>query len=158
MPSFRSPSRWGRRLLGLVVVSAAFAIAGCTEPEKLHPVTGTVTSGGQPVTAGIVTFIPDSGNKLAGNSIAMIEADGSYTPVTNSKKGVPAGKYKVTVSSMAPPGADMGEASTTIKPGAVTPPKSGTGINPRYMSPDTSKLIIDVPSTSVDGYNLKLDK
>ena len=158
MPLLRSSSRIGRRLLGLFALWVPFALAGCGGSETLHAVNGKVTSGGQSVTGGIVNFIPDAANKSGKSATGMIDSDGSYTVATEGKKGAMAGKYKVTISTMLPPGADVPEASGGIKPGTGTSgaPKPAVAVNPKYLSPTSSTITIDVPSTA--GYDLKLDK
>jgi hypothetical protein len=100
-----SPLRW--RLLGATGLLCAF-LAGCAqEPpaaEKFFPVTGKVTMGGQPLTAGSVTFHPDAakGNNSPHVPVGFLDAQGNYTLKTGTKDGAPPGWYKVTISAQEP--------------------------------------------------------
>lgn len=91
------------RLIGLSV--CLFALAGCgtPAPPSLHPVTGTVTLGGKPATAGGLIFIPESGTWGGMVVNGSVNPDGTLL-VTTSRTvngqtvlmtGAPAGRFKV---------------------------------------------------------------
>jgi hypothetical protein len=91
----------------------------------LLPVAGKVIVNGKPLTQGSVTFLPDAakGNKQPPLTlIGMIGTDGEYNLVTiDNRRGAPAGWYKVTVQSQAPPSA--GDTSIQTRPAVTIPPK-----------------------------------
>jgi hypothetical protein len=69
--------------------------------------------------------------------MALIGANGIYTPVTNGKKGVPPGRYKLSLSTLVVPGA--------------------SALNPKYANPATSGLAYDVVANPAPGaYDLEL--
>lgn len=87
-------------MIRLAITSAALALlAGCGDRPTLVPATGRITHKGQPLTAGSVIFVPDSGNAWAkDNPSSLLQADGSFTMKTFPYgDGVAPGKYKVTL-------------------------------------------------------------
>jgi len=129
--------------ISLLLFGAFVALPGCGQSEKLYPVSGKVTLGGAPLSMGIVSLVPDAGNATKAHPSASIGTDGTYNVTTNGKTGAPAGKYKVAVTTMVPPGADS----------TVTP----VAINPKYNNADTSGLLFEVGATP-GQYDLKLTK
>jgi hypothetical protein len=121
---------------------------GCGNSEKLYSVSGKVTLGDTPLTVGVVTLVREGSSKAGANPVGTIESNGTYTVSTNKSRGAPAGKYKVAISTMVPPG------------GQVTPgekPPTGTPINLKYNNPETSPLSIEVvPNPALGQYDLKL--
>lgn len=82
------------------ITAAALALlAGCGDRPTLVPATGRITHKGQPLTAGSVIFVPDSGNAWAkDNPSSLLQTDGSFTMKTFPYgDGVAPGKYKVTL-------------------------------------------------------------
>lgn len=103
--SFRRPA-WA--ITSASVLAAA--LIGCTsKPPELHPLTGTVTQNGKPVTAGGLIFIPESGDWGGLVVNATVIKDGTFTAETSRttgttttvQPGVPAGRYRVAYH---PPG------------------------------------------------------
>jgi hypothetical protein len=142
-----SPARIG---CAFVLACVILFSSGCGG-VKLYSVSGKVTAGDQPVTAGLVSFIPDDskGNKSSAGATGQIESDGTYSLNTNGKSGAPAGWYKVTVTPGMPAmGSDM-----TMDPKAI--PK--LGINSKYSSPKTTDLNVEVKESG-GSYDLKLSK
>lgn len=93
------------RLLPLFAV--ATLVAGCNPSDHipdLHPLTGTVTRDGQPVTGGGLIFVPESGGWGGVVVDANVNKDGTFAAqtcrVTGTgtvfKPGVKVGRYKVT--------------------------------------------------------------
>ena len=63
------------------------------------PVSGTVTLDGKPVSDVAVRFFPDAGTDPSSGGSAVTGTDGKYVITGGQgKKGLVAGKYKVTVS------------------------------------------------------------
>jgi hypothetical protein len=136
------------------------ALSGCSDPEpfpELHPLSGTISRDGTPVTVGGLIFIPaDAGSGLVVN--AAVNPDGSFTAVTSRNRpaggidlrtGAPAGRYRVVYH---PPsnGAKMGlevelREAVTVSPGAnsaalklPTTVTKGNGI-PRDDDPNSAR-------------------
>jgi hypothetical protein len=141
------------------------AVAGCgkkaaEEPDlPLVPVAGKVTSGGQPVTSGMMTFYPDDtkGNTFKGVANGPLDGSGNFTLKSAGKEGAPVGWYKVSVGAGMP---GMGGAQAG---GEVNDPnkaaKLGAPLNPKYMNPATSGLSVEVTQTPPPGgYEIKVAK
>jgi len=121
----------------------AFAVWGCGSGETYYPVTGKVTLGNTPLTSGNVNFVADisKGNQTKATPGGQISSDGTYTLSSGDKSGAPAGWYKVTVF--------------TNVPGS---PPSSVNLNPRYMTPGTTDLAVEVaPNAEPGRYDLKLN-
>lgn len=61
---------------GAALCAAALGLVGCSAGERLGPVSGTVTLDGQPVRAGVVTFVAADQSNTAS---AEITPEGTYT-------------------------------------------------------------------------------
>lgn len=111
------PARFGRFLIAIynkepgpmlsvrrvryLVLFSMVALAGCGEGEKgqptLHPVTGKLTRGGQPVANVQIMFVPAT--REGRGATGITDASGMYKMVSpNAGEGVPAGQYKVVLS------------------------------------------------------------
>ena len=98
-------SAFTRLSLILIVSFAVIGIVGCGGPKikegnfKVTPVTGTVTLDGAGLADADVMFMLE-GTPPADyfGSAAKTDAQGNFEVVTGTRKGVPAGKYKVVVS------------------------------------------------------------
>lgn len=100
-----------RGLALVLLAGVCLSESGCSERTKTRPdypaqVRGTISLEDRPLPSGTVTFIPDKEENEGGRpGIARIESDGSYR-VGNANPdkpaGLPPGKYKVTVMTMAP--------------------------------------------------------
>jgi hypothetical protein len=70
---------------------------------KTHPVTGTITLDGKPLTSATVTvlFKPDAarGNTTSFEPAGTMDERGQYSVNTNGKQGAPPGWYKVVVTA-----------------------------------------------------------
>jgi len=137
--------RKGLLLSGLLVLAVVVAVPGCSQSEKLYPVSGQVKLGNGPLTMGIVSLVPDASNPTKAHPSASIGPDGSYNVTTNGKTGAPAGKYKIAVTTQMPPGADT--------------PAAPVNINPKYQNADTSGLSFEVkPNPDPGQYDLIVTK
>jgi hypothetical protein len=93
------------RLGGALGCCGLLILAGCSsDPRgKLYPVQGKITlADGTPCPKGNVMLIPIEADPQAPSlpsSEGTIGPDGSYTLSTKGKPGVPAGKYRVVLSS-----------------------------------------------------------
>jgi hypothetical protein len=135
---------------------AALVAAGCGSGGvgNTAPVSGSVTLDGQPLSAGLVSFNPDSskGNSSQFVPVAQVDSDGRYTLTTEGKEGAPPGWYKATVTPGMPrmdPGADP---SKTPMPKMIT-------LNPKYGDAAKTPFSIEVIANAPAGhYDLKLSK
>jgi hypothetical protein len=92
----------GQRLV--LVTTAAFLIGCGGDPSKpkLGRVSGKVTYHGQPVTKGMVSFVPSSGPgaETGQSATGEIGPDGSYTLTTfENNDGAVLGEHKILVKS-----------------------------------------------------------
>lgn len=87
---------WRWLLLGLL---GALMTSGCGgNSDGLVPALGSVTIDGQPCANAVVAFIPQAGTPGNGGT-ARTDPNGKFEIMTpQGKKGLVAGKYKVTVS------------------------------------------------------------
>lgn len=86
-------------LVGLAALLGA--AVGCGEkPPKLVSVTGKAVHNGKPLTAGSLTFHPESGVQEKGDRPScQLQSDGGFTAQTFPYgDGMPPGAYKVTLS------------------------------------------------------------
>jgi hypothetical protein len=154
------------RLFIFCAALSSVCIAGCgggnnKKTPKLVPVSGKVTLGGQPLTAGVVTFFPDEskGNKGEYSATGSIDADGNYKLTTDGKEGAPLGAYRVSVNTQGMPGSAAKESADGTK--TSTPPTgyTATTINTKYLTPTTSGLTFEVVENAGAGtYDIKLTK
>ena len=118
-----------RRALALAAVLAA---AGCNGDEpQLAPVRGTVYYRGEPLRGGVIVFVPDDSRGGSGPMAqAEIGPDGTYTLLTEGKKGAVPGWHRITVAGPAAPGSppllparynqpDLSGQSREVEPGRV---------------------------------------
>jgi hypothetical protein len=106
------------------------------------PVSGKVTVDGQPVTEGQVSFLPFDKEQITGaQCTGKIDASGGYVMYTGGKSGVPAGRYKVTITPVMVP-------TTTNKMPTVP-------FDKKFSDVSKTSLIMNVPGSD---YDLKLTK
>jgi hypothetical protein len=136
-----------RPVYSIFCACGLLTLAGCGGLE-LVPVSGKVTLGDKPLTAGAVSFVPDAskGNNVRVSCMGRIGPNGHYeissNGVTKSEtgKGAPLGWYKVIL--------------ITTLPG--TPE---IAVNPKYLDPDKTPLLIEVVDNPKPGhYDIKLEK
>ena len=90
-----------RRMWVIGMAAALGAVAGCGEtPPKLVTATGKAVHDGKPLTAGSLTFHPESGSQEKGDRpSSQLQSDGGFTAQTFPYgDGVIPGAYKVTLS------------------------------------------------------------
>ena len=76
-------------------------MVGCGDPSSIAEVTGTITSGGKPVSGVSVQFVPKDGKSPLGRGSA--DESGRYTiGRAMGKKGCAAGTYSVRLSEQDP--------------------------------------------------------
>lgn len=141
---------------------AAAIVVGCggdTGKPKLGRVSGKVTYKGQPVTKGIVSFVPSGGPGAETGQAATgeIGPDGEYTLTTFDKgDGAVLGEHKVLVQSR--------EDDPSLSGGGMPIPDSRGNFNikpPKYLVPqkyetaDQTPLRFTVKEGS-NSYNIEL--
>jgi len=135
------------QLMRFFIFSVAFvclAACGCNgSPEKpaLVPVTGKVLLGDSALTAGSVMFTRETGEPKV-FAIGPIDKHGVFELRTSGERGVPVGKYKVTVFAS--------------RPGAIN---KNSPIPVKYGSPEATPLVIEVTeNASAGAFDLKLSR
>jgi hypothetical protein len=128
----RGPWIWWPALVAVVV-------AGCSDPNRPYPVSGTVIfENGEPAreaAGGTITF---NSAELKKSSVGEIQPDGTFRLTTTRKDdGAPPGRYKVTVMNPLPPD----------NPGQPAPKRV---IDRRYESLQTTDLEETVQPKSND--------
>ncbi len=153
MRSLHPSPRIPRCLIGVVCL-LPLVLTGCGDGVKLYPVTGKVTLGGSPMTAGTVKFWAEGGTEVV--AAGPINSDGTYQVLTKNKNGAPLGKYKVTVSASGPPA--PGSIQGTPDPTKL-PSLQMTDVPPMYTNEKTTKLNLEVTAEpSATQYDLNLLK
>jgi len=111
------------RLLPLLVLSAVFALAGCSGRPKLAEVKGTVTLKGKPLPKVMVEFIPDgaTGPRATGTT----DEKGQYTLVCDDKSpGAMVGANCVVLRDLTVwPDKPLGRKLETLSSKDVKPPR-----------------------------------
>ena len=90
-----------RTVCRILAALLGVAVVGCgPDKPKLVTVTGKVVFKNEPLTAGSIWFVPDSGNAYQGEKPScQLQLDGSFTMRTYPfGDGVPPGAYKVMLS------------------------------------------------------------
>lgn len=132
------------------ILTAAFAAAaGCSSGPTLAPVSGRVTVGGKPVTAGRIEFYPEAGRMAT----AAIRPDGTYTLTTfDAGDGAVVGRHRVAIRAVEFK-ADAGQpAPKSVQEEATLSGSGGAAgevvwlVPQRYSEQDTSDLTADVAS------------
>lgn len=120
-------------LHSMAAVLLALGVVGCGggSSRSEGTIAGTVTSAGQPVTAGRVVF---SSQAAGASGMANLEADGSF----RVEGTLPVGDYKVYLT---PPG--LGDAPPA-EPGQETSPPELTGVPQKYQNEATTDLTVTV--------------
>jgi len=89
-----------RKAAGCLIASGVLLV-GCGDPASVSEVTGTITSGGKPVSGVSVQFVPKDGKSPLGRGSA--DESGRYTiGRAMGKKGCAAGTYSVRLSEQEP--------------------------------------------------------
>lgn len=149
--SFSAPRR-----LSLWILLALLGIClGCgrSGSYKVAAVTGRVTLDGQPLTGGIVTFVPDMQRKTKGPiGVGEIQRDGTYRIVTDpggdAKAGAVVGFHRIRITHV--PGERV-----DVK-GRKPDPK--TQFPRLFISEDTSGLNAEVRTGTTNTVNLDLKR
>jgi len=131
-----------------LLIAIALLPMGCGSKGGHKPVQGTVTLDGQPLDGASVHFYSDEkGGPSAG---ALTDSSGKFVIVGQDKKGLPPGRYKVTVSKI--------KGGVTDEPvvAAVTDADTKNDLPAIYSDP--SKTILSFSVTG-DGtpIEIKLD-
>jgi hypothetical protein len=138
-----------RSLLTLLGLLSLLLLTGCPSGPAVPPVVpvkGRVSVDDKPLTAGQVSFFPETPDEKfkIGPPSGQIDASGNYELFTEGHAGAPAGKYKVMVTPAMVP-----------TPGAKEMPKAP--FNAKYRDPKSSDLVIEVVATpGPNAYDLKL--
>ena len=129
-------ARFLKPAAGLLLAAASCGLTGGCGGPPTATVSGRVTVGGQPVTAGQIAFEAD-GTLLA----SAIGPDGRYQLRNGNSTSVPPGDYTVL---LAPPPPELIEdpKTTEMRPAA---PVDQSRFPQKYRSPETSDLRQTIP-------------
>lgn len=72
-------------------------LAGCGGGSSLVKVSGKVTVDGVPADGAVLLFHPES-SENTNVSTALADSNGVFSPVTGADEGIPAGRYRVTLT------------------------------------------------------------
>ncbi|GHT26100.1 hypothetical protein FACS18942_02880 [Planctomycetales bacterium] len=125
-----------KHLLFVLLCSLFLPLFGCG--EKLQGFSGSVTYGGKPLPAGIITFGPDAehGNLMGAANVAAIK-DGRYALPVN--QGISGGWYRVSVESTEHvDGAEGGSEKHLIPPYSFS----------HEFKPDEKTFDIEIPAAA----------
>ncbi len=95
------------RLLALLGLAACLALAGCSGAKRCK-VSGTLTRGGKPLEVHpmtgklMVVFRGIGDGATTDPQYAIVKPDGSFTVPGPDGKGIPPGKYRITVEQFDP--------------------------------------------------------
>jgi hypothetical protein len=143
-----------RFVLPLLAVLCLFA-AGCGPKELPRgPVAGRVTLDGKPVSGATVVF---ECKALGVAQAASTDPDGRYEFVAYNAAGLPAGSYKVGVTSgrFMQAGEEIPLVDAKTKPGQAAPPPK-TAVPAKYAKPDDSGLTAEVAANANSPFDFAL--
>lgn len=146
----------GRSSFLLFVTSLAFVAAcgGCGPKAGLNVPTGTVagkvTLAGQPLTNASITFF---GEGLGDTGSGILQSDGTYTLKYGNGFSVPAGDYRVAITSARPQQAPPDPNDLMANPDKYAQNES---IPVKYRDPQTSGMIAVVKAGSNTDVNFDL--
>ena len=121
--------------------------SGGSNLERTVAARGVLTHQGQPLANYALTLQPVEGQRGA---VGETDEQGHFTLGTNSQgDGAPPGKHRVGIAYLGPP------ASRPDGQNNFTPPQPKVKLAPKYASPETSGLTIEVPSSG--SSDLKID-
>jgi len=91
-----------RLRVGIAVAAVVVSgLSGCGGGgPKLVPVSGTVTLNGKPFKDAEITFIPDGSSEDGLPGLDKTGPEGNYVAMTNGRRGLVPGKYKVFVKKL----------------------------------------------------------
>jgi len=137
-------------LVGLSLPLIALAAGGCADVADIeHTVSagGVLTHKGQPLANYSVILQPIEGQRGAGGET---DDHGHFVLGTNGAgDGAPPGKHRVAIAYLGPP------ASRPDGQNNFTTPQPKVKLAPKYASPETSGLTVDVPASG--SSDLKID-
>jgi hypothetical protein len=143
-----SPRLWiplSRAIIGLAIIGLAvigLAVAGCADVADIeHTVSagGVLTHKGQPLANYSVILQPVEG---ARGATGETDDQGHFVLGTNGEAdGAPPGKHRVAIAYLGPPGSRPNGQTN------FTTPQPKVKLAPKYGSPETSGLMVDVPAS-----------
>jgi hypothetical protein len=137
--------------VGCALLAVLFGAAGCGGVKRI-PTTGTVTLDGQPLTEGVLQFIPDAskGNNLRVSCSGPVSS-GKWNLVTSGMEradtgtGAPVGWFKV-IYVLPNEGSKAPGASATAAP----------KVPDKYRREDTTPLLIELTDPPpAEGYKIE---
>ena len=125
----------------LVACCCAIGCSKSNDHLAVHPVKGTVTFDGKPVSGALVVLHPQQSDATqAVRPLAYTKDDGSFAIATyDAGDGAPAGRYVATVEWLVRPKGNEDEQ-------IIVPNK----LPPRYGDPKSSRLEVDVIAGGIE--------
>lgn len=146
------------RRVGYWVLLLSVGLVGCGEDEKgqptLHPVTGKLTRGGQPVANVQVMFVPAT--REGRGATGITDASGMFKMISpNAGEGVPAGQYKVVLTQAAASDAASVDMSRYTSGKDPTKAEATEAFPTEYGSEQTTPKTVEV-KTGPNEINIEL--
>jgi hypothetical protein len=154
MPTPSSP--WPKRVLGfcaLLTLPFCWACSG----SGLNEVQGSVNYQGQPAKGAVLTFHLKGGTAKSQIPSGSAGEDGTFTLMTGSKVGAPAGDYSVTVNWPEVVGGGDTKTKKPIGTEFGTAPETVDRLKGRYANPSTTPLQATIKSgrNKLEPFDLK---
>ncbi len=135
-------SAYVRRLFAAALSLAS--VTGCQlkSGQEMYPVRGEVTYKGQPLTRGIVTYMP--AQQGAGRTAnGPLQPDGTFTMTTQTRDdGVMRGDYRIVIHSYEED--SQPKSREEIEAQGSSAPKMKSVVPQKYVMPETSGLTDNV--------------
>jgi hypothetical protein len=137
----------------LFLLPAVCCISCSSGGVGLNPVQGKVMYKDQPLKGAVVTFHPKGDNSITTvRPVGLTKDDGTFTLMTGSKEGAPAGEYTVTLICSE----EVGGAKEK-KVISTAPPETRDRLGGAYANPASSKLQAQIQPgpNQLDPFQLK---
>jgi hypothetical protein len=104
----------------MLLSGVVLLLPGCGSGPRLYDIPGSITVDGQPADGATLLFHPEDLKKIPWTSTANVDPDGTFKVITDMKPGIPAGKFKVTLTwpdpSQKPSAGSIASGSTEDPP------------------------------------------
>jgi hypothetical protein len=137
-----------------MIPAVLLLLAGCTDPSRPVPLSGTVTLGGVPVAGAVVVFTPEQGKGRS--ALAWTDAQGRFDLTTfQGADGVLRGRYVVTITKETSEGNSSNSTPDQLEPSAG---RSKNLLPAIYADVTTTPLACVVPPERPVVFELRSEK
>jgi hypothetical protein len=137
--------------VGLLLLTIGLVGHGCSggaNMEQTVSARGILTHKGQPLSYYALTLAPVEGQRGAAGET---DEQGHFVLGTNSEgDGAPPGKHRIGIAYLGPP------ASRPDGQNNFTPPQPKVKLAPKYASPETSGLTVEVPPSGSSDLKIEV--